>query len=88
MMTNTNQSGKARHVIRTRMLLRLIVFLHIHFSICVRCSILILLIKTVCCSIPHCIWKERGTVLMLACTVHLWASKCQMALALFSPHTF
>jgi len=26
-------------------------------------------------------------MLMLACTMHLWASKCQMALALFQPHT-
>jgi len=36
---------------RTRVLRRPIIFLH------VRCSILTLLIKTVRCSIPHCIFK-------------------------------
>ena len=39
---------------RTRLLRRPIVFLHVRCSICVRCCILILLIKTVRCSIPHC----------------------------------
>jgi len=39
---------------RTRVLRRPIVFLRVRCSICVRCSILILLIKTVRCSIPHC----------------------------------
>jgi hypothetical protein len=36
---------------RTRVLRRPIVFLRVHCSICVRCSITILLIKTVLCSI-------------------------------------
>jgi len=50
----SNQSEKARHVMRTRVLRRPIVFLR------VSCSILILLIKKlfvlafVRCSIPHC----------------------------------
>jgi hypothetical protein len=38
-------------VMRTRVLRRPIVFLRVRCSICVRCSILTLLIKTVCCSI-------------------------------------
>jgi len=42
---------------RTRMLRRPIVFLRVRCSISVRCSILILLIKAVCCSIPHCIFR-------------------------------
>jgi hypothetical protein len=51
----SNQSWKARHVMRTRVLSRPIVFLRVRCNICVRCSVLILLIKTVRCSIPHCI---------------------------------
>jgi hypothetical protein len=62
------QSGKARHVMRTRVLRRPIVFLSVPCSICVRCSILSLLIKTVrCrivrCSIPHCTEAGRYSVL-------------------------
>jgi len=38
----------------TRVLRRPIVFLRVRFSICGRCSILILLIKTVRCSIVRC----------------------------------
>jgi len=41
-------AGKARYVMRTRVLRRPIVFLRF------RCSILILLVKSVRCSIPHC----------------------------------
>jgi len=41
----SNQSGKIRHVMRTRVLRRPIVFLRVRCSICVRCSILILLRK-------------------------------------------
>jgi len=41
------QSGNARHVMRTRVLRRLIV----------RYNILILLIKSVRCSTPHCIYN-------------------------------
>jgi len=55
---SSNQIGKARHVIRTRMLRRAIVFLRVRCSICVRSSILLLLIKTVRCSIPHCIYTH------------------------------
>ena len=44
----SNQSGKARHVMRTRVLRQPIVFLRL------RCSILILLIKSVRCSIVRC----------------------------------
>jgi len=43
----SNQRGKSRHVIRTRVLRRPILFLRVLCSVCVRCSILILLIKTV-----------------------------------------
>jgi len=50
----SNESGKARHVMRTRVLRRPIVFLRVRCSICVRCSIPILLIKTVHYSISHC----------------------------------
>ena len=44
-----------KYVMRTRVLLRPIVFLRVRCSICVRCNILILLIKIVRYSIPHCI---------------------------------
>jgi hypothetical protein len=39
-MTDSNQSGKARHVMRTRVLRRPIVFFGVRCSICFRCSIL------------------------------------------------
>ena len=40
-------------VMRTGVLRWPIVFLRVRNGMCVRCSTLILLIKTVCCSIPH-----------------------------------
>jgi hypothetical protein len=52
----SNQSRKGRHGMRTRVLRRPIVFLGVCCSICVLCtsSILILLIKTLRCSIVRC----------------------------------
>jgi len=69
----SNHSEKARHVMRTCVLPRPIAFLRVRCSICVPCSILILLIKTVCfsivlCSIPHCILNMLYCV---DCRVHV-----------------
>jgi len=59
--SKNDQSGKVLHVMRTRVLSRPIVFLRVRCSFCVRCSILILLIKTVRCSIPHFTLKQVMT---------------------------
>jgi len=45
--------GKARHVVRTRVLRRPIVFLRVRCSICFRCNILIVLIKVLVVAYPN-----------------------------------
>jgi len=54
MMTDALIKAGRPDVMRTRVLHRPIVFLRVRFGICVRCSIPILLIKTVRCSIVRC----------------------------------
>ena len=49
--SRSNQGRKVRHFMCTRVLRRQMVFLRVCCNICVRCSILISLIKTVRCSI-------------------------------------
>ena len=57
---------------RTRVIRWPIVFLHVRCSIFVRCSIMILLINIVRCSIPHCICMCISDIAPYLCKTLTW----------------